>query len=342
MNSEPAPLLFNKIPELAGNIPWMQIADLPTPVQPLKALGESLRCESLWIKRDDLSAADYGGNKPRKLEFILADVKQKAPLFLCTFGGTGTNHGVATVYYAKKLLSMPIRLILFPQPETEEVKQKFKFFQDLNAEIKVVKNIRYLALEVLRYRYLPPKGAYFIPPGGSSPLGNLGFVNAGLELAGQIRDGLLPRPDYIFLPLGSMGSVAGLYLGLTLAEVAARIMAVRVTDRWMTNDRTLAGAIKGTRKLVEKFCSTSPFKGKKSPELTILHDFFGQGYGSSTPKTHDAINLVNETEGIKLEGTYTGKCMDGLIDSCRDSSFHDKHILFINTYNSRDMSILTS
>jgi len=340
MKKEKYPLLFQRFPELSGKIPWMPITDLPTEVQKLDSLGESLNIKNLWIKRDDLSASDYGGNKPRKLEFILADVKSKQSKKVCTVGGSGTNHGLATAYYTKKILGLPVQLILFPQPVTEEVEKKQELFKSLGAEVTNKDNMRQIFKEMLRYSHFPPKGVYFIPPGGSSPLGNLGFVNAGLELAQQIEAGQLPTPDYIFAPLGSMGTVSGLFLGLSIAGIPAHIMAVAVIEKVLASKKALFRTIARTKKLLKKKCLLDPFGANTETRITILHDYVGKSYGTTTPEAVQAIEMMKKNEGITLDGTYTGKCFAGLIDVCQKNSLNQKNILFIHTYNSRDLNRL--
>ncbi|MHA2094355.1 MAG: 1-aminocyclopropane-1-carboxylate deaminase/D-cysteine desulfhydrase, partial [Candidatus Hodarchaeales archaeon] len=210
------PLLFEEYPSLDGLIPWIQLIKAPTPVKRLEKLEESLKTKTrLWIKLDNLTSSQYGGNKVRKLEFIIADALRKKKKTIATLGGIGTNHGLATTIYAKEF-DLNTRLYLINQPIDRHVLNNLKLDYYYGAELKYVKN--YLGAAVYFYFLdrLLKKGTYWLPAGGSTPLGVLGYVNAILELKDQIDSGLLPEPGYIFVAAGTTGTMAGIELGLRL------------------------------------------------------------------------------------------------------------------------------
>jgi D-cysteine desulfhydrase len=181
-----------------------------------------------------------------------------------------------------------------------------------------------------------------IPPGGSSPLGAVGFVNAAFELGEQVENGEIPEPDYIYVAAGSRGTAAGLILGLKAAGLKSRVVPVAVASKKFINAGAVVDLAAKTNSLL---CSqdTSFPEFKFSEEDTgIRHEFFGERYALYTEEGMKAVELVKRTEGVKLEGTYTGKTFAALIADLRNGFLNDKVVLFWNTYNSSDFSSVTS
>lgn len=336
--------LFNEYPGLEKKIPHISLINKKTPVQHLEALGNSLKVSQLWIKRDDQTTEIYGGNKPRKLEFTLADAVTKQKANILTMGGTGSNHCLATAIFAQQINLKPI-LILFNQPVTADVQKKLLIFRSLGAEVlgpygELGGLFHYLVFRRLR------RSTYFLPAGGSSPLGVLGFVNAVFELKAQIESGEMPKPRYLFVTCGTLGTIAGLLLGTKLANLDISIIGVRVVDTFIAlYNRTFSFA-NAVRKLAKK---TLKYMQKRDPAVpdvkfgdspTILHDFYGGGYGRVTPEGVEAIKLVKEHENIALDTTYTGKTFAGLLHFIKEKGIKDEPLLFWNTYNSIDISHL--
>jgi D-cysteine desulfhydrase len=218
------PILFRHFPDLEKRLDWILLGDFPTPVRKLERLG----FDNLWIKNDGLSSAVYGGNKIRKLEFILAAAKSRNVGRVITFGGIGTNHGLATTIFCKRL-GLSCTLLLFEQPVTRHVKNNMLLFKKYGADLVFYKSLFSAALAyhtIWRIRH--PK-ACFLFAGGSNPLGTIGFVNAAFELKSQITAGDLPEPAVIFCPAGSNGTLAGLSLGVSLAGLRSRVVGVLVS-----------------------------------------------------------------------------------------------------------------
>ncbi len=200
--------------------------EAPTPVQALERLSTHLGSE-VWIKRDDKTSAKYGGNKPRKLEFLLGQALSRGHKTVVTGGGIGTNHGLATAVFGRTL-GFHVVLGLFGQPVTAHVRKSLLLYHAYGAEMFYVSNLltalwRFYVSERFRRR-----DAYFIPGGGSSPVGVLGYVDAGLELAMQVERKEMPPPKVIYLPVGSGGTMAGLVLGLRLAGLKTRVVGIRL------------------------------------------------------------------------------------------------------------------
>ena len=220
-----------RFPALRGRLPRVQLTNLPTRVQRLERLGRQLGV-GLWAKRDDESGSLYGGNKPRKLEFLVGEALARRKAAVMTFGGIGTHHGLATAI-AARAVGLRMILLVRRQPVTEHVRRYLLLDHAAGAEMHYGTTIPVLVARGLRIcaRELARGGLpYIISTGGTSALGTLGYVNAAFELGEQIAAGELPEPAWIFVPLGSGGTVAGLTLGLKMAGVRSRVAAVLVTD----------------------------------------------------------------------------------------------------------------
>ena len=220
--------LFKAYQGLSDKIPYLQLANLPTPINRCSSLESTLHFEQIYIKHDDLTGADglYGGNKVRKLEFLLADALNQGAKEILTFGSVGTNHGLATACYADKL-GLKCLLMLKPQPNSPVVRQNLLLDHYFNARLELFADAQQRKQAADEY-LTNNKDTYFIPTGGSVPLGVLGFVNAVFELKEQIQQGIIPEPDYIYVPAGSCGTTAGLLLGIALAKLKSIIIAIAV------------------------------------------------------------------------------------------------------------------
>ena len=330
------PALLRYYPELKEKVAWIQLGSFPTPVQQLKNLGFN----DLWVKRDDQSSPVYGGNKVRKLEFLLADAKKKNRKKVITFGAIGTNHGLATTIFSRNL-GLDCTLLLFWQPVTRNVKQNLRLFKKYNAKTLYKKTILSTVISYYITQRIRHPGAYFIFAGGSNRIGVLGFVNAAFELKSQIEQGLMPEPAVIFCPTGSNGTAAGLLLGTLLAGLNTTVAGVRVTKSHFgpfqacTSD-SIRKLAKSTYNYLKNICGSLPEIKINSP--TILEDYFGDGYGFVTDKGKNAYHLMKKKENIILDPTYTSKTFAAVLDYCKGHADNSKPVLYWHTYNSVDMS----
>jgi D-cysteine desulfhydrase len=270
----------------------------------------------VWVKRDDLTALPYGGNKVRKLELILADARRRGRRAVLTIGAEGSNHVLATAIYARELGFATTRAVLFPQPPSQAVAQRLRAFRELGVEVTRVAakplvplGLAARALASLRRGDGAP---YLIGPGGSSPLGALGYVGAALELAAQIAGGAAPEPREIFVPLGSGGTAAGLLLGLRLAGLATRVVAVEVVPRpWVSPWLVARLATAAARLLAERGARVAALRFVAS-DLDTVRDQLGPGYGAPTPAAVEAVARAAGA-GLTLETTYSGKALAALL-----------------------------
>ena len=337
--------LFKQYPVLAQKLPYVSLGEFPTAVQKLDRLGKYLSFDNLFIKRDDLSGNIYGGNKVRKLEFILGNALRSRAKEVLTFGSAGSNFALATAIYTKKLGLNSISMLL-PQPNAEYVRCNLLLSYHVRAEMHYY--VTYFPIvpsaspavfyQLLRHRLITGKFPVVIPVGGSSPLGVVGFVNAAYELEEQIRTGQIPQPDYIYVACGSMGTAAGLILGLKAINSKTQVIPVKVNSDRFVNVKGMISLIKKTNSLLTSLDSTFPAIAVSERDINLKHDYLGRGYGLFTREAVEVAGLMEYYCGIKLEGTYTGKTFTALYDDIKKSKLNKKIVLFWNTYNSIDYS----
>jgi D-cysteine desulfhydrase len=177
-----------------------------------------------------------------------------------------------------------------------------------------------------------------ISPGGSSPLGTIGYVNAAFELKDQVERGLMPQPDKIIIPLGTMGTAVGLTLGLKAAGFKTQVVSVHDADEKYRNKKRFVKLFKKTLALILSMDSSFPLVKITNNEIDIRHDYYGESYARFTEQGMAAIDVLRKSGGIRLEGTYTGKTMAALLDQVRTYDTKNEVIMFWNTHNARDFS----
>ena len=331
--------IFKKYLSLKEKIPYVPLGEFPTSLTQLNRLGKEIGADQLYLKHDGLSGPNYGGNKIRKLEFLLGDALRKGAKEVLTFGFAGSNHALATAVYAQKL-DLKCVSILLAQPNAQYVRHNLLLSQVCCGEICHYKNemAAYIPtiIKFFSKKLKHGKFPYIIAPGGSSPLGTIGYVNAGFELKEQIENGLMPEPDTVFVPFGTMGTAVGLTIGLKAAGLKTRVVSVRVADEKYGNKEKFIKLFKKTLALIHSFDPSFPDIKLSDAEIDIRHDFFGKQYARFTEQGMAAVDLMEKSEGIQLEGTYTGKTLAAIINQFKDRSKKNEVTLFWNTYNARD------
>ncbi len=308
-------------PALRGRLPRLLLTQLPTRVHRLDQLSARLGID-LWVKRDDESGRVYGGNKPRKLEFILGDARARDKSTILTFGGIGTNHGLATALCAREIGLRTI-LVLLRQPVTESVRRSLLLDHAAGAEMYYaagLPGVTSRALWLCGRGWLRGELPHIVPAGGTSPLGTLGYVNAAFELKEQIAAGLVPEPAWIFVALGTGGTVAGLTLGARLAGLRSRVVGVLVTDILPPGPRRLARMAEQARRMLARYADVGGVRAEPG-DFTVRQGFCGAAYGAPTDEGRWARDQMRELEGIHLETTYTGKCLAAVIAAARSSEY---------------------
>lgn len=311
-------------------VPWMPLGEFPTAVDPIASPPAGLA--SLVQKRDDLAGARYGGNKVRKLEFILGAAAAAGTTRLATIGGIGSHHVLATALYGAEH-GFEVAAVVFPQPLNDHVREQL--LADAAVGLRFYHSSSYLTVP---FAWLGARrGRQWVAAGGSSVEGALGYVAAAFELRRQIDAGELQRPDVIYIALGSCGSAAGLWVGLALAGLQqTRLVAVRVVERIVCNrskTERLARAV--LARLGKPVGST----GLSMPPLVVEHRQFGGAYGRPTDAGVAACEWARQ-RGLDLEPTYTGKTMAALLADANEGLLAGKHALFWNTFSSRSLQPL--
>jgi 1-aminocyclopropane-1-carboxylate deaminase/D-cysteine desulfhydrase-like pyridoxal-dependent ACC family enzyme len=331
--------LMEKWPRLATTLPRRSLATLPTPVRRLDGIVDGAR---LWCKDDGRSGSHYGGNKVRKLELLLARALEQRCRKVITFGYAGSNHAAATAVYARECGLRSISMLL-PQAPAPYVARNLAVSVAAGAELHLAATPARLAAAtaavMARHGLLDRRLPAFIPPGGSSPAGTVGFVAAALELAEQIRRGELPPPVAIYVAAGTLGSAVGLAVGLAAAELAIPVVAVRVAEARYVNDAAAHKLFAAVVALLRGAAPDFPPLALSPAMLRIRHDCFGRGYAVPTDAGNTAVARA-AAEGLALDPTYTGKTLAALLHDVETRTAPDGPLLFWNTYNSVDLAPL--
>lgn len=294
-------------------------------------LSDRLGGPRLWIKRDDCTGLATGGNKTRKLEYLVADAVSQGADTLITLGALQSNHARQTAAAAAKL-GLKCVLVLeerVSQP-TDAYRHNGNILLDrlLGATLKYVPRDTAMveageraADDVRRAGGKP----YVIPTGGSNPIGALGYVGCATEILQQAAD-LGIRVDRVVHATGSNGTQAGLVAGFDGIRSGVRVLGITV-------GRSRAVQEKGVAALVDETWAHLGLKGAAPHDNIEANDsYFGEAYGVPTPAMREAVQLLAETESLLLDPVYSGKAMSGLIDLIRRGTFgKDENIVFIHT-----------
>lgn len=332
--------LFRAYPRLAEKIPYESFPMLPSPAHRLNGLSSEAAAE-LYIKCDDAIGARYGGNKVRKLGFLLASARKDGVDTVLTFGAAGSNHALATAIYAREMGLRSISMMV-PQPVAHSVRKNLLRGLAAGVEFHHYGGLSAVAMgTALVFAGRAARMAGFprvIPTGGSSPVGILGFVNAAFELRDQVEAAIVPLPDAIYVASGTMGSAIGLLLGTQLAGLRIRIESVRVTAGKFTSMERGRQLFAGTNQLLHEAEPDIPLLQFPEERFTIREGFLGPQYALYTEEGMAAVRLAKALDHVTLEGTYTGKAMACLLDDARTGKLAGKRALFWNTYNSVDFA----
>lgn len=313
----------------------MALATLPTPVRTVRCNTTNGE-KTIHIKCDDLTGDLYGGNKVRKLEYALWPAVCRGKKRVATFGAVGSNHALATALYARSI-GLGCTCFLSHQRASPEVASTLS--AHLANETNIVRFGGAYAKRIATLREnLWNRDYWVIPAGGSSWLGTVGFVNAGLELAAQVKNREIPEPDRIYIATGTMGSAAGLAIGLAMAGLLTRVEAIRVSTTSICNESLLHHLLRKTVEMMNRLDDSISTELAGKANIRLRHSFFAGGYAHRDAETENALLFASEQLGLGLDGTYTGKAMAALLADASEST--DEQVLFWNTYNSRPPSSL--
>jgi len=302
-----------------------------TPIERVPRFSEALGGPNIYIKRDDLLGLTAGGNKTRKLEFLVAEALAQGADTLITCGAIQSNHCRLTLAAAVKE-GLKCRLVLeerVPGSYRPQASGNNFLFNLLGVEqVKVVPAGASLLAEmeaVADELAAAGRKGYVIPGGGSNPLGALGYVACAQEILAQTFD-LGLDIQTILCASGSAGTQAGLVTGVQGCNLNVPVLGINVSRTKQAQEELVYGLVQATAEQVG--LSTAV------PRETVIcfGDYVGPGYSLPTPGMAEAVQLLARTEGILLDPVYTGKAMAGLIDLVRKGYFErDSNILFVHT-----------
>lgn len=304
-----------------------RIATLPTPLLPAPRVSETLGGPRIYIKRDDLTGLALGGNKTRKLEYLIADAKKQGATHLITVGAAQSNH-VRQTAAAARLAGMQAVLVLESSVPEPEVQGNLLLDVLLGAEYHVIESVaeRDDAIDSISGE-LRSRGSipYVIPVGGSNGVGALGYVAAMLELSYQLWEQAVD-PVAMYFGSGSGGTQAGIELGASLFGLNFDIRGVMVSPNIEAKKAQID-------RIVHEACELMSISNPVSMEdVTLLEGFYGAGYGAPTSEGLEAISLLARTEGILLDTVYTAKAFSGMVAEIRDGRYgQDDAVVFLHT-----------
>lgn len=300
-----------------NDFPKVSLGIFPTPIHRLNRISALLNT-NIYIKRDDLCGLGLGGNKTRKLEYLLADAMQKKAEIVFTTGGAQSNHAMLTAAAAGKL-GLKAILVLKKRGVTECLGNQL-LEHLMGTDVRFVDTDSYDDIydEMDRIGKELGKPYYKIPCGGSNALGAIGYV----ECAEEIRDSGLPF-DHIVCAEGSGGTMAGLALGAKLFLPQTKVHGMMVdTDPF---DEITPRLMKESAALLESDVSIS------SSDFH-LRDMCGPGYAIPSEEGNAAVRLLASEEGIFLDPVYTGKAFAGLVAMAKEGAFRpDEKVLFLHS-----------
>lgn len=321
-----------------AKFPRLRFAHLPTPLEPMTNLSRLLDGPNLWVKRDDCTGLAGGGNKTRKLEFLMADAEQQGADTIITQGAVQSNHARQTAAIAAKL-GYECYLLL----ENRTGSNDPDFLANGNVLLDDIYNARLSnfpagtdmnqeMLGLAEELRAAGKKPYIIPGGGSNRIGALGYVDAAYELVWQCNDQGL-KVDHIVHATGSTGTQAGLVTGLTAIHSGINLMGISV--------RTPKEAQEGN--VYRLACETADFIGSSGAlnrsDVVANSDYVGEGYGIPTDGMIEAVEMTARHESILLDPVYSGKGMAGLIDLVRQGFYRrGENIVFIHTGGAQALS----
>lgn len=309
---------MNQLPHALTAMPRLPLAKLPTPIDELAKLSQQLGGPRLLVKRDDLTGLATGGNKTRKLEFLIADALQRNADAVITAGGPQSNHCRQTAA-AAAIAGLDCQLVLGgpPQPPIGNLLLDQLLGATIHWTPKPQRNAR--MSELAAAMEADGRRPYVIPVGGSNSIGALGYVAAIFELVGQLEEqgrGV----DRIFFATSSGGTQAGIVLGAKLAGFTGRITAVSIdqTPDDTSEEKFLAEVCRVANGAAELLHAESRLT---VADFATSYDYLGAGYGVVGDLERETIQLLARTEGLLVGPVYTARAFGAMLDQIRRGQF---------------------
>ena len=306
----------------------IDLGHFPTRIEYLKNISDMLKGPQIFIKRDDCTGLATGGNKTRKLEFILPDAIKNNSDLIVTVGAIQSNHARQTAAACAKI-GMKCLIVLEQRLENapESYMNSGNVFLNkvFGAEMILCpkdRDVKEFAEEIMEDRKRDGHIPYFIPVGGSNRLGELGYIECMREILEN------PNKDsfsHIVLATGSGGTHAGLVAGKTLYKSNTKIIGISIKDNKSNQEKRVL-------KLTQNSCEYISCNPPMEEDVIVFDDYVGPGYAMPTDGMRDALSLMATKEAILLDPVYTGKAFDGLINLVRKNYFNSSdRVLFIHT-----------
>lgn len=324
-------MILEELKQAVGRYARFPLAGYPTPLEPLPRLSAQVG-RSLWIKRDDTLGPGLGGNKTRKLEFLLAEARRRGDRKIVTFGGLQSNHARITAAAANRL-GLETHLFFF-EPRPKQLTGNLEVDCLLGARLhfiplggssanrtleQTIRLVRIVA-RLLVGRH------FFIPVGGHDPLGCLGYVEAAAELEYQRSQAGMERA-VVITAAGSGGTMAGLIAGQGLLNSSLNVVGIDVGKLWKGFPDSICALAGDTCSLLDQPCSFRP------EQIRLVESrYVGSGYGLPSPAGTDALHRLAECEGILLDPVYTAKAFAGMLDMIARGELGEREpIIFLHT-----------
>ena len=311
--------------------PRIRCGHWPTPLEPMQNLSSELGGPALWVKRDDCTGLSTGGNKTRKLEYLLADALEQGADTVITQGAVQSNHARQTAALCAKL-NLTCHILLEDRTgfkdEAYRLNGNVLLDQLHGATVSLRPGGANMQAEMELFAEslkVAGKKPYVIPGGGSNPIGALGYVNAALELTYQMNEMGL-KATHLVLATGSAGTHAGLIAGLKILNSPLKVIGFGVR----------APKEKQEQMVYDLACRTAAMLGHagvvQREDVFADCNYVGRGYGLPTEGMVEAVKMLAETEGLLFDPVYTGKGLSGLIDWVRHDRFtKDDTVIFLHT-----------
>lgn len=314
-------------PAYLRDLPRFPLAALPTPLQLLENLSRELNGPRLWVKRDDLTGLGTGGNKTRKLEFLLGDALAKGAKRVVTFGAVQSNHARQTAA-ACALAGLTCELLLTRQVDYSD--PRYEVGGNVFLDRLFGANVRFFdaadsdGLKNAVNELKEDEHSYLIPAGGSNDLGALGYVRAGVELANQCSQTGF-QLSHVIHASSSAGTQAGLVAAFADRELDVDVLGVNV---YHDDPNTLKERVDDlARAVLQRMGSQA-----EPADIHVNHAYIGPGYALPDEATTSAIRMAAELEGLVFDPAYSGKALTALIDQVNLGNFDEKdNVVLLHT-----------
>lgn len=325
------------------DLPRVELVHAPTPLESLGGLRQHLGGPRVWVKRDDCTGLAQGGNKSRKLEYLIAEAEAEGADAVVTFGALQSNHARQTAAACARR-GLICDLILVPAVPREEdgyaTGGNLLLDQLLGARVHRLRPGQAPAAElqkILAQHAAAGRRGYVIPTGGSNATGALGYVRAARELAIQCRErGIYPAA--VIHATSTGGTQAGLLAGFRLEGLSTRVIGINVY-----NDDSAALVAHIETLTAQILSRIAPGMAPAADGVEVVDGFLGEGYGIPTTAMVEAVTMVASRDGLLLDPVYSGKAMAGLLAMLDRQAFvEDDDLIFLHTGGTPALSVYAS